>query len=504
MRSTPKTTLSAFDRDFRPPPSTALPWSRRKKVYEALALFFFEPQRAFLQSRARFPIFMGGVGSGKTLSGARFIAPHLLHSDRRYWLAAPTYKLAQPGFGYVLDYLQQLDVGLTSLSMPTSGGRWTLTTETGTIFETVSFDNPESMHAVPVHGLWVDEAGQLTRVMWDTRLHPRLVRTGGWGIFTGTSEGTEQFLTHIYDMGQTLNPEGWESFSMATWENRVDFPCAACYYRKLAGEELPMCEHDNGDNPILATARRQTDVDTFMERYGAVPKRPARAVYKEFRSKHHVMPLAWVPGFPVELWVDPGVGTYCALFVQIIEDCVYVLDELYEHGMVTEDMIRLAVEHPLWPHVRSGVIDPAAAADQTAWARSSVYEVLSQELGHEVKGILLHRPDRIPINDGISRVKTFLHSQVYDEVRDADSLFEYQGIPGRPRLYFNYSCHNSILEFRDKYRYPKRKDPTQATKPRDEWDHAANAVAYGLVSRFGIVEKAQAPPATWRSAFQPH
>jgi len=46
------------------------------------------------------------------------------------------------------------------------------------------------------------------------------------------------------------------------------------------------------------------------------------------------------PGLPVHLAVDPGyAGAYAVLALQVVDDLVYVVDEVYRSGVVAEDII---------------------------------------------------------------------------------------------------------------------------------------------------------------------
>ncbi len=66
--------------------------------------------------------------------------------------------------------------------------------------------------------------------------------------------------------------------------------------------------------------------------------------------------------------MDPGyAGAYSIVAVQIIDDVIHVIDEVYERGLVTEEMIQLCQSKPWWQDVQFGVIDVAGYQHHKQW-----------------------------------------------------------------------------------------------------------------------------------------
>jgi hypothetical protein len=141
-----------------------------------------------------------------------------------------------------------------------------------------------------------------------------------------------------------------------------------------------------------------------------------------------------------------------------------VIDEVYEQGVVAEDVISLCQERAWWDGVTGGVID--VAGRQHAGLPSHV------EIWQAKTGLYL-RSNRVKVVDGINRLRTFL--------RDPGS--------GETRLLVNPLCKGLIGEFA-KYRYrvvvenrPVREEPI------DRDNHALKALGYWLYAKYGPVER---------------
>ena len=55
-----------------------------------------------------------------------------------------------------------------------------------------------------------------------------------------------------------------------------------------------------------------------------------------------------VPGMPVRLAIDPGyAGAYAVEVLQCIDGREVIVDEIYERGLVTEEIIEMARSRPV-------------------------------------------------------------------------------------------------------------------------------------------------------------
>jgi hypothetical protein len=100
--------------------------------------------------------------------------------------------------------------------------------------------------------------------------------------------------------------------------------------------------------------------ELFAERVGAVPYKPQGLVFKRF-GPEHIGAFPYNPDWPIELAVDPGQHTYAIEVVQWSGEIVRVIDEIYVHDTIAQDIIPLAMARPWWPHIKqnAGVIDNA-------------------------------------------------------------------------------------------------------------------------------------------------
>ena len=93
------------------------------------------------------------------------------------------------------------------------------------------------------------------------------------------------------------------------------------------------------------------------------------------------------------------------------------------------------------------------------------------EIWDAVAGLYLMY-DKVDIQPKLERVRTIL--------RDPMS--------GKPKIYVHPRCVNMIAEF-GKYRYPEPKEMVaERDVPIKKYDHAMDAMGYGLWNKFGAVE----------------
>ena len=171
--------------------------------------------------------------------------------------------------------------------------------------------------------------------------------------------------------------------------------------------------------------------------------------------------------------MDPGyAGGYAVEVVQEINGQICVIDEIYEQGLITTEMIDIAKSRPWWKDVQGGVIDIAGYQHQ---AMSAPAEIWLQETG------LYLAAQKIRINEGTERLKSFLKPDP---------------ISNMPKIIFNPSCHGILSEFGAEpnpfdgqtraYRWKTDRDGNiVGESPEDRNNHGVKAVVYGLVDRFG-------------------
>ena len=303
-------------------------------------------------------------------------------------------------------------------------------------------------------------------------------------IMTGTLENAQTWYADLWEKWQGHNPEGGKSFSLPTWSNSKVFP---------GGRTDPKIKNlENGIPPEL-----------FLERVAAVPYKPSGLVFKLFDRKRHVGDYSFNEKLPIELAIDPAQHTYAIEAMQWetrkVKDwfehlelagagkrtkeelakeltMVYVVDEIYEHDMIAQDIISVVKERPWYPFVKTGVIDIAGTYKT---ATKSQQQVWAEETGIRLRGKLISIPE------GIDVVKLRLRNDP---------------ILGVPLLYFDYRLRadkdyagraNGIVAEAGLYRWPDWKaGMSSAARPVDANNDGWKAVGYWCYDRFGpVVER---------------
>lgn len=244
-----------------------------------------------------------------------------------------------------------------------------------------------------------------------------------------------------------VETEDAAAFSLATWDNLEVFS-------------------GGWDDPEITALRATYPEAELMRKFGARPQKPPTLVFPEFEYALHVRDFVeYDDGLPVEVWVDPGYGesAYAVLAVQIVGRWVFVVDEVYERGLIGEQVIELCKRREWWPPT-GGVIDVAGRQHHAA---KSQVEVWVGEAG------VYLRSQPVSLEAGRERLKSFLLKQPETD---------------EPRVFISPKCKGLIAEFG---RYMWRRLPEERVageQPVDRHCDALKAIGYGLVDRFGVVE----------------
>jgi hypothetical protein len=216
---------------------------------------------------------------------------------------------------------------------------------------------------------------------------------------------------------------------------------------------------------------------------------PSNLVFRQFRETIHVDERAkFDPKRFVYLAVDPSAGTapYAVCAVQFWNpgdlgfhpdkppvdavDFAYVVDLIYERGMVDEEVIDIAMKRPWWKNVKGGAIDVEAPDSKKRWKKFGGVSLWSQKV------------DQI---EGIRRLQSFLYykknpdTQIYEL---PPHILVSPLIPELPHEFRNYkrampSSSKSGLELEPK-----------EVPPQNQPNHALKALWYLLIGRYGYVK----------------
>jgi hypothetical protein len=399
----------------------------------------------------------GGWRSGKSTVGAAFLLS-------RYWLGerfaivGADYELCRPEFGYLLEFAQKLGIA-EGVHFP-SRDQCTLTLSRGkgvppVIIETKSAKYPERLAGVAYDGILLVEAAQLPYDIFILSLG-RLVERNGWLLMTGTLELSTDWYANKSE--EYVNPDNVDkgiSYSLPSWANPSAFP-GGRYDPKLVEQEQ-IIGHD-----------------LFMQRYGGETIKPRDLVIPEFRHNIHTGRYTIDRDLPVYLAIDPGYypAVYAVEFIQYRNEEMYVVDEIYQQHMVTEQIIKLVEDKNYLDRIEEGTIDVQAT-------KHNMGENPTSKAWKDKLHIALHA-NTVPVDYGVDRIRSFFIPNPLD---------------GHVRIHIDRKCKGLISElggckspFADEGRGSWRMK--QGTgKPDSANCDAIKAVIYETIRQFGLLPK---------------
>ena len=437
---------------------------------------------------------LGGIQGGKSVTASKKVIKEFIPDLRRamagakaqglapesalpiiYWLVGNDYDATEREFRYLeADFqalgllrrtVKKINPGVLEV-MGGTGSKVVLAqvkTKSAKDFRTLRKEAPS--------GIVGCEASQLDMMALD-RLIERQAPRGAWLFLAGTMEGSF----------------GWYPALAKAWANggpnRAAFKLRSSsnYYLFPGGE----------DDPKLVQARENMTPTLYEERFGGEPSLPTGVVFPEFQPDLHGVGGKYTPGVQVQVWEDPGYGTESAhaiLAVQIIDGQVRVVDEIYERGRTTEELIRDVVMHRPWYKDFEVLVDDPHYSTQHH-ANTSTREIWAKLTGRHAKNT------RERVMPRVERVKTFLLPTA----------------TGGAKLVINPVCSGILSEFgmmpnpfdrqEHVYKWRTDRDGNQVgEEPEDKWNHAIEALGRGLVHNFGHVEGQRGKPGWGRSQF---
>lgn len=405
-------------------------------------------------SIARIKLVAGGERAGKSRLSAsellgRFYEGHL------FWLVGQEYANTRAEFEYLCDGFSRLGLKFYATKDVDPGEilvenqKWRIVTKSAKDYRKLGGEAPD--------GILVCEAAQID---WTTflRLRGRLAEKRAWMLLSGTFESSLGWYVEFFNRGQVPENPDFRSFSIPSWTNTYIFP-------------------GGRTDPEIADLERTFSKELFLERLGGMPCPPAGRVFTEFSYNIHVGTggaYEFNPSEPVYLWIDPGfVHAYVVLVAQRQDEHIYIIDELYQQGMITSDIITVCKQKPWWDKAVGGAIDIASHQHQ---AMPAVAEIWQKE------GKKWLNARRVEVRDGIEKVKSFLLVNP---------------LTGTPRLHINAKCLGLISEMGGClspitgqaviYKWKTNQaGQVMGDLPDDKNNHACKALAYGLVDTFGF------------------
>jgi len=420
-------------------------------IYEKVDFAPTDAQLPIINSRKRFILVAGGEQAGKSLVASKYLLARLLEINDKglYWLVAADYERTRAEFEYLVEDFSSLGV-LSEASKRVDPGRLVLAD--GTRIETKSAKDPRTLAMRAPDGIIGCEASQLD-IQTFYRMRGRCAPKRGWMFLSGTFEGSLGWYPQMHT-AWTIPTDEEESFSLPSYTNTHLYPGGL-------------------EDPEIQRLKRDSSDDFFMERIEGVPSPPEGLVFGEFRPNLHIADVKWSVGDPVHIWMDPGyAGAYAVMIVQIHDDVVHVIDEVYEKGLVTGEIIDICRSRPWWQDVQYGVIDVAGYQHQ---AMAAPAEIWMEETG------LYMNSQKVAINDGTERLKSFLKPDP---------------ISRESKILINPKCSGVLSEFGASpnpfdgqtraYRWKTDRDGNiVGNTPEDKNNHGVKALIYGIIDNYG-------------------
>jgi len=415
-------------------------------------------QEPIITCRAREILGGGGERAGKSYVGAEYFNVRCWQGSL-YWIAGVDYDRCHAEFEYIAQAMIQLQAVRPEDVHTPHSGQWYLKLITGTVIKTWSLQDWLKIGSEAPDGIIIAEVAQIGHTEY-TRLCDRTAEKRGWVIGTGTFEGSLGWYPEKWKLYQLPGQAG-QSFSLPSWSNRHVYP-------------------GGYNDPEIQRLKGKYSDDYFKERFGGVPCPPKGLVFPEFRYLTHVKEMA-IEDKPVYLWVDPGYdGAYAVEAVQLDGETVCVVDEIYEQGLVTEQITEAVMQKPWFRLVEGGAVDIAARQHQAMPAVEEIWATPRSRDGWP--GIRL-TSNRVEEAEGRERMHTFL------TVNPIDHQPRFFVAPGCKGILSEFGvCPNPFTEEAAPYKWKEdRLGTVIGQHPEDKNNHGIKAAIYGLVDRFGFV-----------------
>jgi hypothetical protein len=429
--------------------------------------------RFLLDRTARIKLFSGGLGSGKTTTGAATCISEVFDNPpgTEFMMVAPTMPMFERFMRPTFERL--LPPGFL-VAHQASRSRYLLKDDR--IMHYGSAERPASLEGSNLAGFWGDEVRYWRREAWD-HLIARLrdVRaTSLRGIATSTP--AMGWMEEEFNRGR----EGRLVIRIGTRENAHNL--AAGYVEDLERSYSPrLCSQVLDGEFVL----------------------PEGQVFESFDPRRHLVDWTVNPALRTTIWMDFGVRRSSVLFAQHLElphlrldapplpgGSIIVFDELQPEQLSTERVIQRIAErlerHGLGHRGRDGQFihnltaifcDPAGSARDIASGEPSVH-LLTSAFGKIVRYQTAHPYTWIP--NGIEAVEGMLNPSLGEpRLYIARRLAE-----PTPRTSTNDPSRGIVPTLKGYQYLPIRDGRTLSDTPKKDgyYEHCADALRYGVVN----------------------
>lgn len=423
----------------------------RDKYWDLVGYKPTEPQQAVHNSSARFRVDIKGRRCGKSLSGAKELEFELFVPNTRHWIVAPTYetgdKIAREvskqlfgklGLGY--KYKKEIFGALRYLKLENDTELWIK-----------SADEPKGLVGEGLDSMWIDEAAQIHRLIWERDLRPTLSDRMGRATFKTTPRGYN-WIYDLYKRGKSDEYPEWESWRHPSW--------LSPYFK---------------DN--IEDLKRELTTETFLQEYGAEFTTYAGKVFPFNREVHAAYVLPYIREWETYISIDfgyrmPSVGWYQVGTVDGRPE-IHLIDEIsHEENVTTESLINRIKQknESCGYHIQKYFGDPGGTGVQSQSGIGDIERFAKAGIN------VIYDTDPA-------------HRNVAARVDYTRKFFE--AADRHISLYVSKTCEGHIMDF-EGYQYPEKKiNQNIKEEPFKDglFDHGCDELGYFIINRFPIVKR---------------
>jgi len=267
-----------------------------------------KPQKAVIESKARFRVLVSGRRFGKTFLAINELAKFARYPKKRVWYVAPTFRMAkQIVWSDLLDRLLK-----HKWLSHVNNSDLTATLRNGSTISLRGADNEQALRGVGLDFLCMDEFADIKENAWYEVLRPTLSDRGGHVLFCGTPRGYGNWSYNLFLKHET--DKEWASFK----------------YTTLEGKQVPQQE--------IEQAKQDLDERTFQQEYEASFVNYAGIIYYNFDRLKHIKEKYVLQTDTVHLGLDFNIDPMACVVSEVVNNKIYVFDEIQIYSSNTNEM----------------------------------------------------------------------------------------------------------------------------------------------------------------------
>ena len=379
----------------------------------------------------RFNVLVCHRRSGKTIFSINEIIDRALRNNMlnpHYAYVAPTYKQAKViAWDYFLQYTESLPGRVyNKQELTVTINRPSPWNDKITIF-LLGSDSPDSLRGIYLDGAVMDEYSQCDPIIWGQIIRPALSDRQGWGVFTATPKGKNEFY-QVYQ--RALQNPSWFTMLLRADESGI-----------IPKGELEEMRRDMSED--------EYEQEMLVNFASAAPGVYYGKIMQTLRHQGRITSVPYDPALPVDTFWDLGIGDSTAIwFRQRIGINYHYIDYIEMSGEGLEWYVKelrnrgYAYGVHVLPH------DAAARDLSTGMTRQEFLAKL---------GMKTEILPRLPIDDRIQASRTILPKCYIDEgkcSRGISALEDYQKEwDTKLMMYKNKPLHNWASHACDSFGY---------------------------------------------------